>query len=175
MSISLGKPAAALLCAAALTGLSACSATLNTEPLTEEIQSKVKEISGEDLETSVDCPSGVTAEAGSTFECTATIDGQELTIEVTQTNDDGDLTYDQAQAVLSMQKAEDQISAGLVEQIGGQWTVSCAPDGHETIYISAVNDVWQCQAEGVNGDGQQLQAPIQVTTTSLDGGIAWEG
>jgi hypothetical protein len=43
---------------------------------------------------SVDCPDGVKAKAGGSFECTATTaEGSTLTIRVTQTDDDGRVTY----------------------------------------------------------------------------------
>ena len=42
----------------------------------------------------VSCPDDVPAEAGRTFDCTATNpDGKTLTIEVTQTDDQGRVTY----------------------------------------------------------------------------------
>jgi hypothetical protein len=42
----------------------------------------------------VDCPDGVKAKAGGTFECTATTgEGNTLTIRVTQADDEGRVTY----------------------------------------------------------------------------------
>jgi uncharacterized protein DUF4333 len=44
--------------------------------------------------TTVSCPTGVKAEAGETFDCTATFtDGTTVTIRVTQVNADGQVTW----------------------------------------------------------------------------------
>ena len=45
--------------------------------------------------TSVDCPSDVEVETGGTFECTATEgSGTTFTVRVTQTDDEGNVTYE---------------------------------------------------------------------------------
>ena len=72
----------------------ACSKTLDTT----ELEGSLKD----QLETQLDvtgltvaCPDDIEAEAGNTFECTATgTDGSTVTIAVTQADDEGKLTWE---------------------------------------------------------------------------------
>ena len=81
--------ALALIVAAA-----ACSKTLDTTELEGSLKDQLEtqlDVSG----LTVDCPDDIEAAAGDTFRCTATgSDGSEATIEVTQTDDQGNLTWE---------------------------------------------------------------------------------
>ncbi len=83
---------AVLLCVAG--AAVACSKSLDTEGLETELASQINT----QLETTgitVDCPEDVTAESGSEFECTGTVpDAGTITIQVTQTDDDGHVTWE---------------------------------------------------------------------------------
>ncbi|MGZ4707792.1 MAG: DUF4333 domain-containing protein [Acidimicrobiales bacterium] len=58
--------------------------------------------SGEVAITSVSCPEGRRLREGDTFICQATLStGQPVTVEATQTNGDGDVTFTQVEAVIS--------------------------------------------------------------------------
>lgn len=71
----------------------ACSKTLDTDGLEGQLQAKI-EAETDSTITSVDCPGDVKVEAGGTFECTAQEgSGATFTIEVTQTNDQGDVSW----------------------------------------------------------------------------------
>jgi hypothetical protein len=73
--------------------LGACSKTLDTGRLEDTLRDQIQaqlDIPG----LTVDCPDGVKAEAGGTFECTATTgEGGTITIRVTQSDDEGRVTY----------------------------------------------------------------------------------
>jgi hypothetical protein len=73
--------------------LGGCSKTLDTGRLEDTLRDQIQtqlDLTG----LTVDCPDGVKAEAGETFECTATTgEGGTITIEVTQTDDEGRVTY----------------------------------------------------------------------------------
>jgi hypothetical protein len=66
----------------------ACTPTLDTEGLEEQISSLLEERGGPTV-TSVDCPEDVEAEAGGTFECTATGEDDAWLVRVTQVDDEG--------------------------------------------------------------------------------------
>jgi hypothetical protein len=78
-------------CLAAFAG--ACTKTLDTPGLEDKVKAEIEEKLGETGMT-VECPDDIKVKAGATFECTATgPSGTTATIEVTQTDDQGHLTW----------------------------------------------------------------------------------
>lgn len=70
-----------------------CSKTLNTDDVEGQISSGLTEQVGGEF--TVDCPADPPAEAGGTFECTATsAEGQTATITVTQDDAEGNLSWE---------------------------------------------------------------------------------
>jgi hypothetical protein len=71
-----------------------CSKTLDTTELEGSLKDQLEtqlDVTG----LSVDCPDDIEAKAGDSFRCTATgTDGTQATIEVTQTDDQGNLTWE---------------------------------------------------------------------------------
>lgn len=86
----------AVVAVLAVTG-AACSSTLDTQGLEEQIVALLEERGGPEV-TEVTCPDDVEAEAGATFECTATGDGVEWVVQVTQTDDQGNVEIEIAGA-----------------------------------------------------------------------------
>lgn len=72
----------------------ACSKTLDSTELEGSLKDQLEtqlEVTG----LTVECPDDIEAEAGDTFRCTVTgTDGSEATIAVTQTDDQGNLTWE---------------------------------------------------------------------------------
>lgn len=72
----------------------ACSKTLDTTELEGSLKDQLEtqlDVTG----LTVECPDDIEAKAGDTFRCTATgTDGSTATIEVTQTDDEGNLTWE---------------------------------------------------------------------------------
>ena len=78
-----------------LASLGACSRTktLDTQGLQGLLATKIEQQLGVSGAT-VACPDDVNVEAGGTFECTATsAGGKTMTLEVTQTDDRGNVTF----------------------------------------------------------------------------------
>ncbi|HEX2025608.1 MAG TPA: DUF4333 domain-containing protein [Actinomycetota bacterium] len=74
--------------------LAACSTTINTEELEQQIARELEAQTGV-TPSSVDCPEDVPAEAGGRFECTATADdGSTATISVVQQDDQGNVRWE---------------------------------------------------------------------------------
>ena len=71
----------------------ACTSTLDTDGLEEQILSRMEELGGLEV-TGVTCPQDIEAEAGATFECTATGEGVEWVVQVTQTDDRGNVEFE---------------------------------------------------------------------------------
>jgi uncharacterized protein DUF4333 len=86
-----GRLAAALF--AGLLVLPACTATLDTQKLEDQIAQGIQEQTGATGVT-VDCPDDIEAKAGDEFECQATADdGTNATVKVTQNDDQGNVTW----------------------------------------------------------------------------------
>lgn len=68
----------------------ACSSSLDTDGLEEQIVSLLEERGGPGV-TDVTCPEDVEVDAGATFECTATGTNVEWVVRVTQTDDRGNV------------------------------------------------------------------------------------
>ena len=74
--------------------LGGCSRVVDTDELESQISSELQRQAGV-TPTSVECPDDVPAEAGGTFNCTATADdGSTATIEVVQKDDQGNLEWE---------------------------------------------------------------------------------
>ena len=76
--------------ACSLAGALACTKTLDSGGLEDQIKTLLQERGGPTL-SSVSCPDDIQAQAGGTFTCTAADDGKTYTIEVTQTDDGGNV------------------------------------------------------------------------------------
>jgi hypothetical protein len=90
------KRLAVLVLAVALSALAiGCGEeTLDVDDLESTISSGLEEQVGVAPE-SVECPDDVTAEEGGEFECTGTApNGDEFTIDVTQTDDEGNIEFE---------------------------------------------------------------------------------
>jgi hypothetical protein len=75
----------------ALSGV-ACTRSLDTQGLEEQIAADL-EAGGGPTVNEVTCPDDVEVESGGTFECTATGEGVEWRISVTQLDDDGRVEF----------------------------------------------------------------------------------
>jgi hypothetical protein len=71
----------------------ACSKTLKIDQLEPQLANQL-DTQLETTGVTVDCPSDVKAEAGATFECTATLsNGDTIVLEVTQKDDNGNVSW----------------------------------------------------------------------------------
>ena len=76
----------------------ACTRSLDTDSLEQTLKERVAADTGSQI-TSVTCDEDVAAEAGGTFECVATEgSGSTFRLEVTQTDDQGNVTYEYVDA-----------------------------------------------------------------------------
>jgi Domain of unknown function (DUF4333) len=85
-----------LLAAIAVAGglLAACTSTINTQELEQQIARELEAQTGV-TPSSVTCPDDVPAEAGGRFECTVTADdGSTATVSVVQEDDQGNVRWE---------------------------------------------------------------------------------
>lgn len=147
--------------------------SLDTEKIQSELQSKLTDtIPGSTA--SVTCPSDVEVQPGATFDCTAILNGQQFNVEVTQTNDQGDVTYVSEAAFVSLDKVQSDISTGLAAKVPGTWTTECSPQGASGgVYVAPLESTFTCQVTGTFADGEQQSGQVEATVVDLGGGVNW--
>jgi hypothetical protein len=88
---------ASALAACALAALTACGDSapakkvLNTEEVERAIEKSIRE--QRKLDSSVTCPVNIEQKKGNDFSCYADVNGKRFEFKVTQTDDDGHVTY----------------------------------------------------------------------------------
>lgn len=115
----------------------------------------------------VTCPDDVDANEGTKFDCTAEVEGQDLRIEVTMTDDDSNATFEAIQAVLDLRRAEEAMGSDIGAQIGATVEVDC---GETDFLVKDPGDTFECTANDEDGNSVTLVA----TVTDTDGHIQYE-
>lgn len=94
------RSARLLVLAALVIAAAACTKTLDTDGLEGDLRSQAEEEYNITL-TSVDCPADIEVEAGGTFTCDAKQEsGPTLTLQVTQSDDQGTVAWEIIDAAL---------------------------------------------------------------------------
>ena len=101
-----------------------------------EVETEITRLTEEEAAvapTGVDCPADIAVESGSTFACTATLDGQPVSYTVRQTDDEGNVFIESDDTYVLL----GQVEASLVEQVGAEAGVevvaSCDGGGHSVL------------------------------------------
>lgn len=156
-------PTVGVLTATALM-LTGCSTTIDVSKIETSVQDGLAEQVGG--EWTVTCPDSMDVQAGLTTNCMATsADGQTLDINVTQDDDQGNVTWEVPQTGLDMAKAEASIAAEISAQAGGEWTVTCPDDVPIEKGLTA-------NCEATSADGQSVM--VNITQTDDQGNVTWE-
>lgn len=117
--------------------------TLNSAEAERLISQATEEQSGV-LPTDVSCPTGIEAEAGATFTCSASLEGQPISFTVTQTDDDGNVDVSSDDTFVDVAMVE----ASLTQQLGNA-------AGVDVVSICHVNG----RSVLVDGVGTPIPAP----------------
>jgi len=117
---------------------------------------------------SIACPESHPMRAGDVFECVATPNGGgRLTIAITQTDDQGHITWKVAktEGLLDLSKIEASVRVGLKEQARVNATVSCGGRWK----AAKAGDSFECAAK----TGTKPLATIVVKVVDNEGRIDW--
>jgi hypothetical protein len=114
----------------------------------------------------VDCPDDVALKKGHTFQCTARVNGQDAAVRVTQSDDDGNVRFENVDALLSTQKLVDAIANGVNQQTGRRVTVNC---GSRQVLVEPVGARLSCQAVTASGESET----ITVNVLDRQGNVNW--
>lgn len=144
--------------------LTGCSSSLDGAKMEDEITSQITEQVGG--EWTVTCPESEPVKAGGTFTCTATdASGATETINVTQSDDQGNITWEIPATGLDLEALKTGVAAELAKQVGGEWTVDCPDD-------IPIEKGLTANCEATSADGQSTM--INVTQTDDQGNVTWE-
>lgn len=156
---------APLLCAAAAAALAAagCGGTEIDDAKAERfIEDTVTEQVGARVQ-SVECPTGLTAEKGETFECTVTgDDGSTGRTVVTEKDDEGNVAV--SAPFIHVRDLEEQILRGLRGELGSGVELDC-PE----IIVGEKGDTFECETGSADGGPTVL-----VTQTDDQGNVRYE-
>ena len=111
----------------------------------------------------VRCPAEIRAQAGGTFACTATVDGQPVTYDVRQDDDQGNLTinYDR---LIKMTELEGAVAGLVGKDVEVDVAVACEPAGRIVLVNSTPNTPIACTA--TNATDPSDSAAINVTVAA---------
>lgn len=160
--------AALLLVALVAVGTPACTRTLDAEVLHQAIASGLNEQLALPI-ASVSCPADRPIAANDSFDCTATpVAGGELTVTVTQSDEEGNINWkvSRTDGLMDLQLVEASVAEGLRSQAQVEATVTCG-DRWKKI---TPGDVFSCEARVADGEA----VAVEVTTTDGEGNISWK-
>jgi hypothetical protein len=112
----------------------------------------------------VHCPRSVTVQAGRSFTCTTSLDGQPATLHVSLTDAKGAFTSEPVEAVLLVAKAVAAIQSGIDRQTGEQATVDC---GSHIVLVEHPGDTFPCTARA-GTQSQAVTVTVRDTAGTLD-------
>ncbi len=142
-----------------------CSAsTLDGSSMQDEITAQLAEQVGGTW--TVVCPGAEPIKTGGTFTCTATdSSGVAQTVNVTQTDDQGNITWEIPSTNLDTAILESGVTDELAKQVGGTWTVVCPKD-------IAIEKDGNFTCDATSADGQS--ETVNVTQSDDQGNVTWE-
>jgi hypothetical protein len=145
----------------------ACKPVVDAEEGEKAIKSWLSEQLGIEADE-VTCPKDVERKNGKWFKCTAKAEGGELTIRVTQTNDDGNTRFGTSdiEGVIVSARLEDQIEQAFRERANMEVTVDCGRRHRVAVPGSTFN----CEVENRKGE----DAPIAVRIEDTAGNVFWK-
>lgn len=120
--------------------------------------------------TDVTCPSDIEAEAGATFTCSATLEGQPISFTVTQTDGDGNVEVESVNSFVDIATVEASLTRQLGEAAGVDVFSVCHVNGH-SVLVDGVGMPIPCTV--INAE--DASDSVEVTATvGEDGTVSYE-
>ena len=146
------------------------SKTLDSADAQKQVTDIAQQQLGVTLE-GVSCPTDVEVQAGSSFTCTATVDGQDVSFTVTQKDDQGNVEITSDNTYVQVSDVEDQVSQQVQDQTDIAVSTTCDAGGH-TVLIDPAGTTLDCTVTN-NEDSTDT---LDVTATiAEDGTVSIEG
>ncbi len=164
------RTSALLITAVSALALVGCSASVSVGGKTldrDDLHALIEDQLAGDLPVTIadaDCPEVEDPADGDTFECTATLDGQPVTVVGTVTDaENGTVNVVFGDAVLDVAALE----STTAEQLGEGITVEC---GDENYLVQEVGASFECEATDSSG----ATAAVAVTVNDVAGNVSFE-
>jgi hypothetical protein len=106
--------------------------TLNTGEAERQITQLTEDQAGV-APTDVSCPADIEAEAGGTFDCSASLDGQPIAFTVTQTDDKGNVEIAGDNTFVDVATVEAALNEQLGAEAGVEVVSTCDTGGHAVL------------------------------------------
>ncbi|QXG76175.1 DUF4333 domain-containing protein [Modestobacter sp. L9-4] len=119
--------------------------------------------------TDVDCPTGVTAEAGGAFTCTAQLDGQPVTYTVRQQDAEGNVRFQLDDEIVRLDDVEQMLADQLATDHGLAVTAACGTD-ERRVLVDGTRTPLPCVATNVEDASDTLALVVAV---QADGSITY--
>lgn len=120
--------------------------------------------------TDVSCPSDIEAEAGATFSCTASLEGQPITFTVTQTDDDGNVEVASVNSFVDVATVEASLTEQLGEVAGVEVVSTCHVNGH-SVLVDGVGTPIPCTVSNAEDASDSVEV---AATVDEDGTVSYE-
>ncbi|HUQ02454.1 MAG TPA: DUF4333 domain-containing protein [Kofleriaceae bacterium] len=121
------------------------------------ISTKLKEATG--MDAKVTCPRGVKLAKGTVTECDVKLGDLSGRAAITQTDDQGNVSWELSEGFVISSKAEEYLTGELSKQAGGPVTVDCG----ERARVSEPGKTFRCKATPASG-----ATPFEVELTITD-------
>ncbi|RFU20358.1 DUF4333 domain-containing protein [Geodermatophilus marinus] len=112
----------------------------------------------------VTCPEDVEARAGNTFTCTATLDGQETSFTVEQTDDEGNVEFTSDHSYTLVADVEGFLADEIGAQAGVEAVATCEADGR-TVLVGATQAPLDCTVTNATDATDSVDVAAEVDET----------
>jgi hypothetical protein len=136
-----------------------CTKELDVSKPERAIGREVERAYGVDV-VKVTCPDKIKAEQGSTFRCLIDLQDDRLTANVTQTDDNGGLSFKLAEEILTQRS--------VASAINRQYNSTSVDCGSRTYWVSTPGRTFRCTAKDETGATGTIVVTIRDTQGNID-------
>jgi hypothetical protein len=139
---------------------------------TAEAQTKIADLTHQQIgvtPTDVSCPQDVALKTGTTFHCTAKLDGQPITYTVKETDDQGNVRVDSDNNLILVSKVEQSVAQQVGDEAGVDATATCDTGGKKVL-VDRQNTPIDCTVVNAEDDTDTLD--VQATVDD-QGNVSW--
>jgi hypothetical protein len=148
---------------------SSAPGTIDEQKVASAISANITKSVGENVPVNVTCPADVELKAATSFACTGTVDGQALTVDVTQKDALGNVSFESQESLIEMKKAQDAIAADATKRSGAAYRATCPGPRGAKWFLGKPGATFTCT---VTSGGDTMN--VVVTVKDNNGAISWK-
>jgi hypothetical protein len=143
--------------------VAACGKQLDVAKPEQAILREVERAYSVDV-SEVSCPEDLEAEAGATFKCVVVLPDDRLTVDVTQTDDEGGLRFELAEQLITNERVE--------QAIRRQYNATAVNCGRREYWVSRPGETFTCRARDDAGGTARIRVTVRDERGNIDLDIA---